>query len=101
MFGLIKKMFVILLTSIASATNHTKCVLLSNQRTLIDLHPKRYSQQLRYYPLVVNLNRCNGSFNINDLFNRVCAPSETEDLNLHDFNMIITGNITGKLNQEH
>ena len=26
MFGIIKKMFIVLLTSIANASNHTKCV---------------------------------------------------------------------------
>ena len=44
MFGLIKKMFIGLLTGIVSASNHTKCLLLSNQKcmiqpTLINLHP--------------------------------------------------------------
>ena len=32
MFGLIKKMFMRLLISIVNASNHTKCVLLSNQK---------------------------------------------------------------------
>ena len=44
MFGLIKKIFIGLLTGIVSPPNHTKCVLLSNQKcmtqpTLINLHP--------------------------------------------------------------
>ena len=44
MFGLIKKMFVILLTSIVSAPNHTKRMSLSNQKCMaqpsrINLHP--------------------------------------------------------------
>ena len=44
MFGIIKKMFVVLLTSIVRVYNHTKCVLLSNQKcmtqpTLVNLHP--------------------------------------------------------------
>ena len=48
MFGLIKKIFIGLLNGIASASNHTKCVLLSNQKcmtqpTLIDLHPNECS----------------------------------------------------------
>ena len=43
MFGLIKKMFIVL-SSIVNASNHTKCVLLSNQKckispNLISLHP--------------------------------------------------------------
>ena len=44
MFGLIKKMFMRLLISIVNASNHKKCVSLSNQKymtqpTVIKLHP--------------------------------------------------------------
>ena len=42
-----------------------------------------YSQELHYYPFVVTLGRCVGSYNtLNDLSNKVCAPNKTEDLNL-------------------
>ena len=63
---MIKKLFVMLLTSIVSAFNHTECVLLSNQKcmtqpTLINLYPNECSQELPYYPFVVNLDRCVGS----------------------------------------
>ena len=49
MFGLIKKMFMGLLISIVNATNHTKCISLSNQKceiqpTFINTLPKEYSQ---------------------------------------------------------
>ena len=49
------------LTSVVSASNHTKYVLLNNQQcttqpTLINVHPYEYSQELRYYPFAVNLN---------------------------------------------
>ena len=94
MFRLIKKMFAILLTSIVSASNHTKCISLSNQKcitqpTLINLYPNKYSQELRYYPIAVNLDRHAGSCNTLDyLSNRVCVSNETADLNLHVFNMI-------------
>ena len=68
MFGLIKKIFVLLLTSIVSASNHTKSVSLSNQKcmnqpTLINLHLNEYSQELRYYPFAVNLDTRLGSYN--------------------------------------
>ena len=48
MFGLIKKMFIVLLTGLFNGYNHTKCVLLINQKcqiqpTLINLHPNEYS----------------------------------------------------------
>ena len=89
-------MFVVLLSSIVNASNHTKCVSLSNQKcmiqpTLIDLHPNEYSQEFHYYLFSVKLDRCTGSCNtLNELFNKVCVPNHIEDLNLSMFN-IITG----------
>ena len=51
MFGLIKKMFVRLLTSLVNASNHTK-----------------YSQELHHYPFAVKLDRRDQSCNtLNDL----------------------------------
>ena len=57
MFGLIK-IFFGLLTGIVSASNHTKCVLLCNQKcmiqpTLINLHPNEF----HYYPFSVKWDR--------------------------------------------
>ena len=51
-----------LLTSIVSASNRTKCVLLSTEKrmtqaTLINLHANEYSQELHYYALAVDLER--------------------------------------------
>ena len=89
-------MFFVLLSSIVNASNHTKCVSLSNQKcmiqpTLIDLHPNEYSQEFHYYLFSVKLDRCTGSCNtLNELFNKVCVPNKIEDLNLSMFN-IITG----------
>ena len=94
MFGLIKKIFIGLLTGIISASNHTKCVFLSNQKfmiqpTLINLHPNEYNQEFQYYPFVVKLDRCVGICNtLNDLSNNVCVLNKTEDLNLSVFNMV-------------
>ena len=94
MFGLIKKIFIGLLTDRVSASNHVKCVLLSNQKcmtqpTLINSHPKEYSQEFHYYPFAVKLDRCVGSCNtLNDLSNKICVRNKTEDLNLSVFNMI-------------
>ena len=94
MFGLIKKIFIELLTGLVNGSNHTKCVSLSNQKcmiqpTLINLHPNEYSQEFHYYPFAVKLDRCVGSCNtLNDLSNKVCIPNKTEDLNLSVFNLI-------------
>ena len=98
MFRLIKKMFIGLLTGLVNGSNHTKCVSLSNQKsliqsTLINLHPTEYSQELHYYSFAVKLDRCVGSYNnLNELSNKVCVPNKTEDLNVHVFNMITEKN---------
>ena len=83
MLGIIKEMFIVLLTSIVNASNHTKCVLLSNKKceiqpTLINLHPNEYSREFHYYPFAVKLDRYAGNCNtINDLSNKVCVPNKT------------------------
>ena len=53
MFGLIKKIFNVLLSIILNRSNHTKCVSLTNQKymiqpTLINLHPNEYSQEFHH-----------------------------------------------------
>ena len=63
MFELSKKIFIRLITGIVSVSNHTKCVLLSNQKymtqsTLINLHPNEYNEEFHYYPFAVKLNGC-------------------------------------------
>ena len=94
MLGIIKKMFIVLLTSIINASNHTKCVSLSNQKckiqpTCINLHPNEYNQEFKYDPFAVKVDRCDGSCNtINHLSNKVHVPNKTEDLNLSLFNLI-------------
>ena len=35
MFGLIKEMFIVLLTGLVNGSNHTKCISLSNQKCVI------------------------------------------------------------------
>ena len=78
MFGLIKKGFIGLFTSLVNGSNHTKCILLTNQKymiqpTLIDLHPNEYSQEFHYYSFLVKLDRFVGSCNtLNDLSNKLC-----------------------------
>ena len=85
MFGLVKEIFIGLLTSIVNASNHTKCASLSNQEcmiwpTLINLHPNDYFQEFHYYPFAVKSDNCVGSCNTpNDLSNRIYIPNKTED----------------------
>ena len=71
-------MFIVLISIIVDASNHTRCVLLGNQkceiqRAPINLHPNEYSQEFHYYPFAVKLDRCVGNRNtLNDLSNKVC-----------------------------
>ena len=94
-------MFIALLTSIVSASNHTKRISINNQkceiqRALIESHPNKYSQELHYRPFAVKLDKCVGSCNtLNDLSNKVCVANKAEDLNMHVFDMI-----TGKNEQK-
>ena len=94
MLGLIKKIFIGLLTGLVNGSNHTKCVSSIIQKcqiqpALINLHPNEYSQEFHYYSFVVKLDRYVGSYNtLKDLSNKVCIPNKTEDLNLSVFNMI-------------
>ena len=82
---------------IVNASNQTKCVWLSNQKSvsqpaLINLHSNEYNQELHYCLFAVKPDECAGSCNtLNDLSDRVCVPNKTEDLNIYVFNMI-TGN---------
>ena len=87
-------MFIVLLASIVSASNHTKCVSLNNQKCeiqpiLINLHPNQYGQEFHYCPFTVKSDRCAGSCNtLKDLSNKLSIPNKTEDLNLNVFNLI-------------
>ena len=87
-------MFIGSLSSIVSASYHTKFMSLSShkcmtQPTLINSHSNGYSQELYYYPFAVSLDRFALSCNtLDDLSNEVCVPNETEDLYLNVFNMI-------------
>ena len=93
MFGLIKKVLIVVSSSIVNGSNHTKCVSLSNQKYMIQpafihLHPNEYRQEFYYYRFAVKLGRCVGSCNsLNDLVNKVCIPNKTEYSNLSVFNM--------------
>ena len=84
MFGLIKRIFIGLLTGlVVNASPHTKCVSISNQKTqiqptFINLYSNEYGQEFHYYPSTVKLDKCVRSCNnLNDLPNKVCVPNKT------------------------
>ena len=57
--------FIVLLSSLASAANLTKCLFLNHELcivrpTIIDMNPV----ELKYYPVTISLNKCTGSCNV-------------------------------------
>ena len=78
MFSLIKQVFIVFLSFNISLA--TKCLFLNGElcmgrSTLID----KNSVELKYYPFMINLNKCTGSCNV--LSPKICAPKETKDDN--------------------
>ena len=79
MFGLIKKIFIGLLSGRVNGSNHSKCVQLSNKKcmiqpTFLNLHPNGYRQELHNNPFAVKLDKFVGSCNtLNDISNKVCV----------------------------
>ena len=54
--------------------------------TLIDLNPV----ELKYYPIMICLHKCNGSCNV--LSPKKCVPKIIKDINVKVFNMITNKN---------
>ena len=83
MYGLIKKIFIGLLTGLLNGSNHINCISLNNQkcmiqRTLINLHRNENCQEFHYYPFAVKLDRCVGNcITLTDLSNKVRIPNKT------------------------
>ena len=89
MLSIIKQVFTILLSFSESLA--TKCLFLNDEPcmvrpTLIDMN----SVELKYYPLMISLNKCTGSCNV--LSPNICIPKESKNINVKAFNMIINKN---------
>ena len=73
MFSVIKQVFIILLSFSNSLA--TKCVSLNDEpcivrSTIIDLNPV----ELKCYPLIISLDKCNGSCNV--LSPKICVSKD-------------------------
>ena len=73
MFSVIKQVFIILLSFSSSLA--TKCVSLNDEpcivrSTIIDLNPV----ELKRYPLIISLDKCNGSCNV--LSPKICVSKD-------------------------
>ena len=62
--------------------------------TLIDMNPV----ELKYYPFMISLNKCTGSWNV--LSPKICVSKETKGINVKAFNMI-TNKDEAKAMTEH
>ena len=76
MFSLMKQGFMALLSF--GRFLATKCVSLNNEPgmimpTVMDLNPS----ELNYYPFMISLDKCNGSFNaVDDLSTKICVTTK-------------------------
>ena len=89
MFGLIKQVFIVLLSFCKSLA--TKCLFLNDEPcmvrpTLIDMN----HVELKYHPFMISLNECTRSCNV--LSTKMYTPKETKDINVKAFNMITNKN---------
>ena len=93
MFSFIKQVFVVLLSfssslaHVAKVSDQMKCVFLNDETcmvttTLVDLN----SVELKYYPFLISLDKCNGGCNV--LSSKMRVPKETKDINVKVFNVI-------------
>ena len=90
--GFIKQTFVVLVMVLLGFFGllAIKCASMNNQAclvrpTLINSNPDK----LHYYPFIIILDRCDGSFNTVEYpFGRLCVPNKIEDMNLKVFDMI-------------
>ena len=64
------------------------CVIIINHLwldLLNDLNPVK----VNYYPLMISLDKCDGSCNVaDDLSTKICVSNEIKDINVKVFNMI-------------
>ena len=92
MFGLIKRVFMVLMSFSSSlACNQTKCLFLNDElcmvrATLIDLNPV----ELKYYPFIISLGKFTASCDV--LSPKICVSKETKHINVKSFNMITNKN---------
>ena len=70
--GLLKKKFVVLLTSTVNSSNSIKVVSLNNQECIIQ-------------STLINLQLCN---TLDNTYGKICVQNKTDDVNLSVFNMI-------------
>ena len=85
MFSLIKQVFIVLLNFSESLA--TNCLFLNDEPSMVRPTPTDLNtDELKYYPFMISLDKCTGSYNV--LSPKICVPKETKDINVKVFNMI-------------
>ena len=106
MFGIIKKMHIVLLSSKVDAYNIQNVLgkVIKNVKfnlLLLTYILMNTVKNFTTYPFSIKLNRFVGSWNtLNDLSNKLCIPNKTEDLKLSVFNMITRVNESKTLTKD-
>ena len=71
-FGLIKQVFIVLLSFIRSLA--TNCVSLYNEPYMIRATVDLNSVEHNYYPFMISLDKCNGNCNsVDDFYKNMCS----------------------------
>ena len=88
MFSLVKPVFIVILSfseylerkrTKFLSLNYETCIV---RPILINLNPI----ELKYYPFMISLDECNGSFNV--LSPKTFVPKDRKDINVKAFNMV-------------
>ena len=79
--------FTVLLGSLVRVADLTERLFLNDEPCIVrptinDMNPV----ELKYYPLMISLNKCTGSCKV--LSSKICVPKETKDIYVKAFNMI-------------
>ena len=88
-----------ILSSLTRVADLTKCLFLNDEPYMVrpsitDINPV----ELKYYPFIISLNKCNGSCNV--LSPKICVPKEPKGVNVKALNMI-TNKDEAKAMTEH
>ena len=84
MFGLIKKVLLIVLIS---SVNSLKCVLMKNQGCRVT--KVIINNEYILYPFRIKVNKCNGNCNnISNPYSRVCVPNVVKNITAKVFDLM-------------
>ena len=81
--------FIALLSCLVCVADLTKCLFLDDELWMVHDEPitiDMNSDELKYYPFMISLNKCTESCNA--LSPKICVPKEKTDIYVKEYNMI-------------